>query len=332
MVEHDIREDIAVRTYATMSEVEKLLGYKESNPVNLANYKAIIGDYNFRDKEKCCREKENGNLCGHEHNFGFVIRLNDSSVSIVGNICAKDHFNADSKVRKDIKRYENQKRRLEKLTRLIELLDNKVDNLNTLNSSKGKIKLLRKRVYDFSNLVGSRISKRLQDKANLGNATVEVKVVNYSMRTDEYGDEYRDRRETIARIGAIKGLNVFSDYTFRVIHKQIDEIRSAYSEAENISDDVNASKLEQLTSSMSKLDQVQSGVEKIEKEVDAFFSGDLTLLCYLTDDKSERIRAAKLALEVNGDKVGREKAKNWLIDLDSKIKEMLGAEKIEITD
>ncbi|MCG7927986.1 MAG: hypothetical protein JAY67_20900, partial [Candidatus Thiodiazotropha taylori] len=61
---------IEVRTFNTMQEVEKIPKFKNNNPVNINNYKEVLGDYDFKDEVKCCREKPNGNLCGTEHQYG----------------------------------------------------------------------------------------------------------------------------------------------------------------------------------------------------------------------------------------------------------------------
>jgi len=44
----------------------------------------------------CCREKPNGQLCGEGHKWGFVAKLKDGSITIIGNYCARDKFGADA--------------------------------------------------------------------------------------------------------------------------------------------------------------------------------------------------------------------------------------------
>lgn len=321
---------IDIRAFESMQEVGGLKKFKENNPVNIENYKGIIGDYNFRDEVKCCREKSNGNLCAHEHKYGFVVRLKDNSVSIIGNVCAKKHFDASTKFRKDIKKYENEKRRLSKLERLKELLAKKKENIALIDSLRDKIKILRERNTIFLNSLGIRTAKKLQDNAQSKKTSVEVDVVKYKAYEDEYGEEYRDKQVTPARIGVLKGLSVFTDYVFRAIYHDMNEIIASYDEADNVSHDMKLSKLEKLTSAIAKIDKVKIDVLKIEQETSAFFDNDLTLLCYLTDDKSDRFKTARAVLELNGEKVGKEKAKSWLVGIDSKMKEALKADKIEI--
>ena len=112
--------------------------------------------------------------------------------------------------------------------------------------------------------------------------------------------------------------------------KRFRSVRLAYDEAESITEDVKTSQLESLTNSMSELDRVSREVKKIAQEEIAFFSNDLGLLCYLVDDKAERYKTAKVILERNGESVGKDKAKNWVVERDQEMKQALNADKISI--
>lgn len=326
----DGTDSIRIQTFKTIQDVRDLPNFRDNNPVNLKNYNDVLGDYDFSEDVKCCREKTNGNLCGREHRIGYVVVLKDNSVSILGNVCAKDHFDLDTKVRKDIAKYENEKRRLSKLARLNELFAKKKDNLDQIDSLRSDLKILRDRKATFLDAIGSSTAKNLQDKAQSGNPSVEVGVIKYKVYTDEYDEERRNKQVTLVRIGVLKGLSIFTDYVFRAIYHDMNEIIASYDEANSVSHDIKLSKLEKLTSSIAKIDQVKNDVMKVEQEAASFFDNDLTLLCYLTDDKSDRFKTARAVLELNGEQVGKEKAKSWLLGIDHKIKEELKADKIEI--
>lgn len=132
MTDNTEKNLIEVRTFATMQEIESLLGFKEDNRINKDNYERIFGDYWFPDEVRCCREKTNGQLCGEGHKWGFVAKLKDGSITIIGNYCARDKFGADAKIKADRSKYLNEKRRRERLAQLEDLLADKEKVLKKL--------------------------------------------------------------------------------------------------------------------------------------------------------------------------------------------------------
>lgn len=321
---------IEVRTFATMQEIESLPGFKEDNPINKDNYERIFGDYWFPDEVKCCREKPNGQLCNEGHKWGFVAKLKDGSITIIGNYCARDKFGADAQIKADRSKYLNEKRRRERLAQLEDLLADKEKVLNQLVVLKEELENTQGRVNEFSDSLGGRTLRRLQDIARTGSATIFVDVITYHEYIDEDGEKQRERRVSPARIGSLNGVSIFNEYSFQSIKSLMRAVKMAYDDAESITGDVKTSQLESLTSSMSEFNRVNSDVKKIQQEEKSFFDNDLGLLCFLVDDKSERYKTAKLILELSGDSVGRDKAKEWLIDKEKEMKSTLGADKIGI--
>lgn len=321
---------IEIRTFATMQEVTCLNGYLENNPVSEANYERIFGDYWFDPKVKCCRQKLNGELCKREHNFGFVAKLKDGSITIIGNCCAKDKFDADANIRKDRSKYINEKRRRERLSQLSELLDEREEILNKLDSLFNRLKTVQKRVSDFSNSLGTLTLRKVHEMAKTGRSSVFLDAITYHESKDEDGYIETERRSTSSRLGTLNGVSIFNEFTFQPILSQINAIRRAYESANEIEDDLKTSELESLTSTISQHASVAREVSNIEADEEAFYKNELTLLCYLVSDKSERYKTAQLVLELEGEQVGKGKAKQWLIDQDAALKEQLKADKIEI--
>jgi hypothetical protein len=96
-------------------------GFRDNNPISKTNYKCIIGDYNLPEEICCCFLKDSGKLCGEEHKKGWVVELQDGTVSIIGNVCAEAKFGADSHLIADQSRYINEKKRQEKHATLKQL-------------------------------------------------------------------------------------------------------------------------------------------------------------------------------------------------------------------
>jgi hypothetical protein len=321
---------IEVRTFATMQEIESLLGFKEDNPINKDNYERIFGDYWFPDEVTCCREKTNGQLCGEGHKWGFVAKLKDGSITIIGNYCARDKFGADAKIKADRSKYLNEKRRRERLAQLEDLLADKEKVLKKLVLLKEELEKIQDRVNNFSDSLGGRTLRRLQDIARTGSTTVFVDVITYREYLDEDGEKQIERRVAPARVGTLNGVSIFNEYSFQSIKSTMRAVKMAYEEAGSISGDIKTSQLESLTSSMADFDRVDSEAKKIQQEETSFFANDLGLLCFLVDDKSERYKTAQLVLEHSGESVGKDKAKNWLIEKEKEMKNVLKADKIGI--
>lgn len=321
---------IEVRTFATMEEIRALGEFKDDNPINKDNYDRIYGDYWFPDEVKCCREKPNGQLCGEGHKWGFVAKLIDGSITIIGNYCARDKFGADARIKTDRSKYLNEKRRRERLTQLDDLLADKELKLEKLKELEDELRIIQNRVKDFSDSLGVRTLRRLHDISRTGTNTIYVDAITYNEYVDDDGEKQKERQVAPTKIGTLNGVSIFNDYSYQSMRSSIRAVKIAYEEAEFISDNIKTSQLESLTSSMADIDRVTSEAQKIGQEEASFFANDLGLLCYLVDDKSERYKTAKLVLERSGEQVGKEKAKSWITESDKEMKKSLNADKIGI--
>jgi hypothetical protein len=88
--------------FSTFEEISNLEGFLTENPLTQENYQQIIGWYDLPEQRSCCVQRATGTLCARMHNHGWVARLRDGSVTILGGDCAKEKFGADSTVFKDI--------------------------------------------------------------------------------------------------------------------------------------------------------------------------------------------------------------------------------------
>lgn len=324
------KNPIEIRTFGTMQEIADLNGYVEENPVSEANYERIFGDYWLEPKVKCCREKPNGELCNREHNFGFVAKLKDGSVTIIGNCCARDKFDADANIRKDRSKYINEKRRRDRLSQLSELLEEKEEILSKLDSLFDRLKTIQNRANDFSSSLENLTLRKIHEMAKTGRSSVFVDAITYHESRDEDGYIEKERRSASSRLGTLNGVSIFSDFTYQPSYSQINAIRRAFESASEIEGDIKTSELESLTGAISQHVSIAREVSNIEAEEAAFYKSELTLLCYLVSDKSERYKTAQLVLEREGEHVGKGKAKQWLVEQDAALREQLKADKIEI--
>lgn len=321
-----------IRTFATMAEIRALEGFKENNGVTKENYERLFGDYDFPEEEaKCCFEKSNGVLCGEDHKWGFVALLKDKSLTIVGNVCVRDRFGEDAAIKKDRTRYLNAKRRQERKARLHELIAGKDAALGRLELLKERLAAIETRVQEFLSNLGDDTIRRLHNMARSANASVSVDAVTYKEYIDEEGHKQTERRVSPTRLGSFNGLTVLNDHTFSSVRNDIGDVLRAYARTEVLGDDdVKLSELERITATLGSTDRIADQIEKLERDVAAFLANDPLLLCFLIDDRTERYKAAKFALELSGKTGGKDRAKAWLTEKEQELRKTLNADKISI--
>lgn len=323
-------EFVEIRTFESFEEIRLLRGFKENNGINKGNYKRLIGDYWFPDEVKCCFLKDNGKLCGEDHKFGFVTELTDGSVTIVGNKCAQDKFGADAKIKADSSKYLKEKRRREKLASIKELLAAKEDRLRELGLFKVRLGKVEERVQAFVRSLGDRTARRLKDMARSANARVVVEAINYKEYIDEEGKKRKERRTSPTTLGALNGLSVLSEHAFGAIYSSIRAIEVAYGKAEAIAESATTSAVESVAAALGDFNRVANEVESLEKDEAIFFANNFSLLCFLVDDKTERYKSSRIALERAGMPGGKDRAKTWLAEQEQEIRKALNADKIGI--
>lgn len=330
MLDHE--NILEVRTFTSLEEIRSLEAFKGGNPINKNQYERIIGDYWLENKVKCCFEKQNGNLCNQEHNFGFVAELKDGSITIVGNCCAKDKFGADAQIKADRSKYLNEKRRLERLQAVRKLLVEKDTRLNVINEMRGKLQRV---IVDLNNIkgkLGEPTQRKLVDMSRTGNGKVSLEIINLRQYTDDDGQIKTEKRVTPTTLGTIKGVSIFNKANFDSVYSAFNAVERTYNQVERIEEDVKSQELDYLTG---QLGQFTTGIAQGENLVKAaveFFKNDLTLLCFLVSDKPERYKAAHIAMEQEGISGGKDKAKQWLSQKEQELRKVLTADKLRILD
>lgn len=166
-------ERLEIRTFKSEAEVRELGGFKENNPLSKTNYRELVGDYEFPEPSRCCFQPEGRELCRQLHKIGYVIRLQDNTVTIIGNVCAAANFDAEQQISKDRAKYQNEKRRAESLARVQELIAGKQVNMESLRT-KRELKAMQERVTAFIAGVGTQCTAKLQAMARDGRRDVMI--------------------------------------------------------------------------------------------------------------------------------------------------------------
>jgi len=323
-------KNFEIRQFHTFEEILALEGFVNKQPITKEKYKKILGHYDFDFDVKCCLEKPNSRLCNHDHQFGFVVRLQDNSVSILGNVCAKNHFDADTNIRKDLFAYNREKRRQEKFERFYTLLADKDIALEKLKVCLNSIEEQESIVLDFYSELEPLLQNILINRSRDRSIAVYVTLTKYFKGEEKGGYEYIEKRSSPTRLGSLNSLRVFGSHYFSTAKHQLKKIRRAFERANNIQQAIKTSELEKLSVEIAAIENVDKLVDDTKIDVSSFFSNDLSLLCYLHPSPNVRFKTARVVLNRAGKECGKSKAKQWLIEKDLQIKHSNNADKIII--
>lgn len=319
-----------VRQFNTFEEIQSEPGYKAQNSVTREKYKAFLGHYTFGHDVKCCFQNTSGNLCSEDHRFGFVVRLKDGSVSIVGNKCATDKLGADSSIRADATKYINERKRKEKISALEEILQNYDFYYERLTNLLEKIDSLQSRRDSFVATLGPLISKSLEDMARMGSTRVLVNGVRTREQKLQDGSIHRERTVTQVSAGNVRAIRAFPTSNYRSLTGSVKLILRKLASAKSVSSDAKQSLIDEHVSTIRQTESTERQVEALAADLDNFQATNPVVFCYMTSDKSERIRAARLALSSQGLSSGKDFAKSWLSQSDAELARQNGVDRLEL--
>ncbi|MGB7399052.1 hypothetical protein [Castellaniella sp.] len=321
---------IGVQTFSSPEEIWELSAFVEENPINRANYKRLIGDYNFGEEVRCCYEERPGKLCREPHKRGWVAELSDGSVTIIGNHCAEAKFGADSSLIAHRSLYNNEKRRRERLSAIYLQIQGKSRRLERMAQLRAQLKTLESRVSDFADELGTATVRILQDMAQRSQPVVAVTAVRYREYVDGEGRTKRERSGFQQRLGALAGLDLVRNSLFSSLYAEINDVERAHEEADRLGEKPKASEVDALASRLDQYDHVvRAGAQLLDLE-DGFFGNDPLLFCFLHNDRVTRYRCAGIAMRKSCVTGGKEKAKAWLADQETALKQKLGVDAIEM--
>lgn len=321
-------QPVEVRTFQSEHEIQSEPGFVEHYLVHKENYERLLGDYRLADKMRCCLKNKAGGLCGQPHNYGFVVRLKDGSVSIIGNRCGKSHFDADSQVAKDMNLYANAKRRLETQQRVAELLRDKEDSTAQIQTMHASLLELTKRVGAISANLGVGCIDQLR---TIARGTGRVVAIGVRIRPyEENGEKLFERQKLTITIGSLRGTRVFLLERIRSIRNQLQQVMNAYRTAEAMDGSVSTKELASVAATLSDLPRIIAEGQVHVQGLKEFEDCDWMPLAFLVRDQGERYKIARLVLNHTGSLAGKDKAKEWLQQIESRVKESNGVDRLEI--
>ena len=314
--------------FDTFEQIRELTGYRPDNPLTVDNYSRILGWYQFPKKCACCVRRESGTLCRTLHNNGWVAMLQDGSVTVLGRNCANDKFGADSSVFKDISLANNTIKARQRADRLRNLLSQRDELEVRLSESNGKLLAARKRIDAFLAEIGPTFAKRIVAMARAGNSAVMVDAVRVR-HYEEDGEAKKESSTFKHRLGYLDGIAVLNNDQYIQLSISISNIRQAFTAAADMQSLTRATQAA-LTTRLEECEPVLQRAAVAEEQLGRFFQNSHLLFCFITDERGERSKLARLAMHQVGVDGGRDQAKEWLLGQEQALIQQLGVQAIRI--
>lgn len=314
--------------FASFEEIVDLPGFVPENPLTQENYKQIVGWYRLPEKRCCCVQRASGALCATPHNHGWVARLHDGSITILGGDCAKEKFGADSTVFRDIGLAQNIKKAKEREKRAAQLVAEGERYEMQLQSWITQLKTSHRGVNDFLCGIGEQFRNRIERMAKTGIAdiVVEGEIVRHY---EERGRSKQEIRVIKHRLGSLDGLSAVSKPQFVSLIAEMEQIKSAFSQLRAATRMARKEKAE-LSARLEQCESVLTRSRLLNEAATRFLANPALLYCFLTDNRSERARLARLAMKEAGVDGNKDQAKGWLADRENQLRIEMRADRIRL--
>jgi len=165
-----------------------------------------------------------------------------------------------------------------------------------------------------------------------GSGVVSITAITIVPYIDDEGERAEERRAVGKRLGSLRGIELFRPENVDTILSGVRDVHLAYrhAAAQAVVEKPKADEIERLVAIFARSEQLPKELERLRALDFAFHASDFTLLCYLSDDRVERYRAAGIAMRSLGITGGRERAKIWLASIDARYKVEFGAQQLRI--
>lgn len=323
--------ELEVREYKEIEELKAIEGFQSDAPFNQDEYQKIIGEYHLLNKVKCCLLKKN-HPCATEHNYGFVIRLKNGIATLIGNSCANDNFEAATTLRKDISSFRAAKTRKQKLEQINDVLKGENEIIALLKSAEKTLKDAQKTTSIISQEIGSETAKKIREMSSTQNSSVKVALAKTKTSINEKTKE----RETYSTkfsvtIGFIAGCEIFNTTSWDTLQRSINKLRDSLSKAkltlanpENFSNQ----KINSVSLELNERVNLELLSKKMLEANLAFKNNNPLLPGYITDNKIEKLNAAKYSLKLLERPSGKNQARALIEQFETELKAQNNADRI----
>lgn len=267
----------------------------EDNEVTPENFEMIIAEYKIKDVQlKCCLSDTTGK-CGQIHQNGYLVRLKDSTCTIMGGTCGKTKFNVDNIISKNISLFKNERNRKEKLDQLLDY----VEDFELYEKKLDELKLLVHQVKVF-------YQKTLLLNSNLIllNNRYKSSKASILINTYVYDEEFNLRLKKSELIGYLKELNLFDGRTHKFWETRVHTLMAALRQAREVDKKLKSNPRVRVDREVNRIAKNLEGFKDVKYELDErllsierFKNSDLSLLLYLSNNTDDRLSALEFILD-----------------------------------
>lgn len=315
-----------MKQFKDRAEIAAQPGYQVDQPISLDTYRGLVGWYSFEKEEmRCCSLKDPGSLCKTAHRKGWVARVDGGALTVIGGDCAKNKYEAESSIMRDISQAVKQIDEEAAQARVAELLGHRDEGRAKVVAALQLIEERRRALQGFMEQVGKRNQSRLEDLARTsGEVTVEGRT---PPERDSDGEVIKDGRIVSIPLPAMTSLEVCKPSFLAPAADDLRTLRNLYDKADELLQDGGQKGRRLLTAGLQRVDSAVAAAEAAGKAVSAFLECNLIAACFLVNDWKDRSMVGRIAMEragVTGD------PKQWIQRFEGGLRYKYGVTQIRI--
>lgn len=285
-----------MKQFKSRAEVYALPEFEKEQPISAETYVGLVGWYAFEKEEMhCCSLKETGTLCRTPHKKGWIARVAEGGLTIIGGDCAKKKYDADSTIMRDINLAQKSIDDEAVKQRLSELLSDRDGARAAVVAALERLDGRRRALQGFMEAVGRKNQSRLEELARTsGEVMVEGRT---PAEVDSDGEVIKDSRIVRITLPPIASIAVCKPSYVAPMADDLRKLRKLYDDADALIESGAQKGRRELSAGLSRTDSSVSAAEDAVRAIDAFLSCDLTGACFLVNDWRDRCLVGKIAID-----------------------------------
>lgn len=290
-------EHVKVIRFNNYEEIASTPGFVEDHPFEKESYHSVVGVYRLKDKLGCCFSNK-GRVCKTPHNFGYVIRLSDGFVTLVGNECV-NKLSGDEKLVVDVKAFKKEESRQDKLKFVKERVAGEVCTINEVRDAYKRIKDIEVFVEGFFSRLPKYAERVLKHNAKSSSGSVAVTLIYHKPYIDDEGVERVEKDRVRTKVYNIKGMRLLNDRLLASTKRKVVDAKGFCMAYEDIKQSTPMRRLMDISKGLASFRRVVQQVEEFEKYYAEFLSNDFKYFCFLSPIPEEREEVAALAISMD---------------------------------
>lgn len=284
---------LKLRSYDEILQREKL---SLEHHVTLTNFDSLISEIDLPKKEEGltnCQIKKVHNNCNHHFMHGYLVLTSEGKEAILGKDCGNKYFILDERFALQKNQLRAKIERDEAITTLSKLLSN--TSQDKIIDTEDRLRKTANDIQTSMNMYSDFIKRKLEKMAKTKNAIVSIDV--------DYGEinENGEKAPTSVaeNVGIVKGTYIWQ-YQENVGHliQLLKEIKQTIPNIK-INEKQSIGQLKSWITTLSTMPELESGLEKIEREYKNFISPqNILMTTLLTKNQMERERIASQNISI----------------------------------